>query len=97
LYKKRDIYSTQNYTPISILPIFFYNIGKVNVQYNRLIIFVNKHNIITEVQNGFTEKKSTIKAIQSFIERIQEALDNGLQATGIFFYLTKAYDVSFSF
>jgi hypothetical protein len=93
LYKKGDIYSTKNYTPISILSIFFYNTGKVNVQYNTLIIFLNIHIIITEVQNGLREKKSAITAIQSFIEKIQEALDNGLQAIGIFFYLTKAYDV----
>jgi hypothetical protein len=46
--------------------------------YTILIIFLNKHNIITEVQNGFTEQNSTIKAIQSFIEKIQEAPDNGL-------------------
>jgi hypothetical protein len=31
------------------------------------------------------EQKSTVKAIQSFIERIQEALENGLQAIGIIF------------
>ena len=61
--------------------------------YSRLIIFLNKHNIITEVQNGFREQKSTTTAIQSFIERIQEALDNGLQANGIFFDLTRAHDV----
>jgi hypothetical protein len=61
--------------------------------YNRLIIFLNKHNIITEVQNGLREQKSTITATQSFIERIQEALDNGLQAIGIFFDLTKAHDI----
>jgi hypothetical protein len=61
--------------------------------YNRLILFLNKHNILTEGQNGFREKKCTDTAFQSFIERIQEALDNGLQATGIFFYLTKAYDI----
>jgi hypothetical protein len=61
--------------------------------YSRLTIFLNKCNIITEVQNGFREQKSTITAIQSFIERIQEAMDNGLQAIGIFFYLTKAHDV----
>jgi len=61
--------------------------------YSILIIFLNKHNIITEVQNGFRGQKSTTTAIQSFIEGIQEALDNGLQAIGIFFNLTKAYDV----
>jgi hypothetical protein len=54
---------------------------------------LNKHNILTEAQNGFREKKCTDTAIQSFTERIQEALDNGLQAIGIFFYLTKAHDV----
>jgi len=37
--------------------------------------------------------KSTNTAIQSFIERKQEALDSGLQAVGIFFDLTKPYDV----
>jgi len=61
--------------------------------YNRLTISLNKHNIITKVQNGFREQKSTTTAIQSFIERIQEAQDNGLQAIGIFFDLMKVYDI----
>ena len=61
--------------------------------YSRVTIFLNKHNITPEVQNGFREQKSTTIAIQSFIDRIQEALDNGLQAIGIFLDLTKAYDV----
>ena len=61
--------------------------------YSRLTIFLNKRNVLTEVQNGFREQKSTTTAIQSFIERIQEAVDNGLQAIGLYFYLTKAYDV----
>jgi len=43
--------------------------------------------------NGFREQKSTTTTSQSFTERIQEALDNGLQAIGIYFYLTKVYDV----
>jgi hypothetical protein len=91
LYRKGDIYSIQNNGPILILPIFSKILEKS--MYIRLTIFLNKHNIITEVQNGFREQKSTTTAIQSFIERIQEALDNGLQEIGIFFYLTKAYDV----
>jgi len=32
-------------------------------------------------------------AIQSCIERIQQALDKGLHMIGIFFDLTKAYDL----
>jgi hypothetical protein len=54
--------------------------------YNRLIIFLNKHNIITEVQNGFREQKSTITEIHSFTERIHEA-------TGILFDLTNTHDI----
>jgi hypothetical protein len=46
--------------------------------YSILIIFLNKHNIIVDFQNRFREQKSTIKEIQSLIERIQEALGNGL-------------------
>ena len=45
------------------------------LMYNRLIIFLNKHDIVPEVQNGFREQKSTTIAIQSFSDRIQEALD----------------------
>ena len=91
MYKKGDIYSIQNYRPILILPIFSKILEKL--MYSRLTIFLNKQNTITEVQNRFREQKSTTTTIQSFIERIQDALDNGLQAIGIFFYLTKAYDV----
>jgi hypothetical protein len=55
-------------------------------------MFLNKHNIITEVQNGFRKQKSTITALQSFIEKIRGALDGGLKAVGVFFDITKAYD-----
>jgi hypothetical protein len=91
LHKKGDTYNIQNYRPISILLVFSKILEKI--MYSRLIRFLNKHNIITKVQNGFTEQKSTITAIQSFIEKIREALDYGLRVVGIFFYLTKAYDV----
>jgi hypothetical protein len=44
--------------------------------YSRLIIsFVNKHNILLEVQNEFRKMKSTETAGQTFIESMQEAMD----------------------
>jgi hypothetical protein len=61
--------------------------------YNRLISFTVKNNILTEAQNAFREKKSMATASQTFIENIQEAMDKGLHAIGLFFDLTKAYDV----
>jgi hypothetical protein len=50
-------------------------------------------NVITEAQNGFRKNKSTDTASQTFIKSIQEALDKGTHAIGLFFALTKAYDL----
>jgi hypothetical protein len=61
--------------------------------YNRLISFVVKNNVFLEAQNGFGEKKPTETASQLFIESIQEALDKGVHAIGLFFDLSRAYDV----
>jgi hypothetical protein len=62
--------------------------------YNRLKTYLNKCYILSQAQNVFKEKKSTNTAIQSFTERIQEGLDSGLQAIGIFCDLKEAYNVS---
>jgi hypothetical protein len=61
--------------------------------YNRLIPFLIQNDLLTEAQNGFRKNKSTDTVSQSFIESIQEASDRGLHAIGVFFYLSKAYDV----
>jgi hypothetical protein len=41
----------------------------------------------------FKKSKSTVSVCQSFVRKIQEALDKRLLPVGIFFDLTKAYDV----
>jgi hypothetical protein len=58
-----------------------------------MISFVTKYNILTKFQNGFRKNRSTETASQTFIEKIQEAMDRRLYVVGIFFDLTKAYDV----
>jgi hypothetical protein len=60
--------------------------------YTSLIYFTNKHNTLSEAQNGFRKMKSTDTASQTFTESIQEALDQPLHVVAIFFDLTKAYD-----
>jgi len=89
LLKKGDTHNIRNYRPISILSVFFSKILE-KIIYSRLLGFLNKHNIITKAQNGFREQKSTITAIQSFIEKIREVLDEGHRAVGIFFDSSKA-------
>ena len=62
--------------------------------YNRLLTFLKKHRILTDIQHGFIENKSTETASQSFIESVQEALANQRKAIGIFLDLSKAYVIN---
>jgi len=74
LFKKEDKQNMQNYRPISVLSVFSKILEKL--MYNRLLSFLKQHHILTEAQHGFRENKSTETASQSFIESVQEALDN---------------------
>ena len=56
--------------------------------YNRLISYVNKHNILSEAQYAFREIKSTRKASQAFIKTTQEAMDQCTHVVGTFLELT---------
>ena len=58
-----------------------------------LISFFHKNGVFSEAQNGFRKGKCIETAVQSFIERIQEALDKRILTIGIFIDLSKAYDV----
>jgi hypothetical protein len=91
IFKKGRKQDVSNYRPISILPVF----SKIleTIMYNRVLSFLNKHNLITSVQNGFRANKSTYTAIQSFIEEILNALDSKHPAVGLFLDLSKAFDV----
>jgi hypothetical protein len=48
---------------------------------------------LKDAQNSFRENKSIATASQIFIENIQESMNKQLYVLGVFFYLTKAYDV----
>jgi hypothetical protein len=91
IYKKEGKQEISNYRHISVLPVF----SKINeiLIYQRVVIFLNKHDLISEAQNGFRDKKSTNTATQIFIENIQEALDNKLLVMDILLDLTTAFDV----
>jgi hypothetical protein len=88
---KGDRYDIQNYRPISIIPVFAKLLEKL--MYNRIISFLYENKNFTEAQKGFRKGKCIERAVQTFIERIQEALDKQVHTIGIFIDLTKAYDV----
>jgi len=62
-----------NYRPISIIPAFAKLLERL--VYNRIMSFLYENKILSEAQNGFRKDKSIDTVIQSFIGRIQKALD----------------------
>ena len=73
LYKNGDKYDIKNYRPLSIIPAFAKFLERL--MYNRIISFLYENKILSEAQNGFRKGKSIDTAVQSFIGRIQKALD----------------------
>jgi len=81
LYKKGDKYDMKNYTPISIIPVFVKLLERL--MYNRIMSFLYENKILSEAQNGLRKGKSIHTAVQSFIGRIQKALDIRVHTIGI--------------
>ena len=60
IYKKGEKNVINNYRAVALLS----NISKIfeKIIYNRLIHFLEKHQVISDTQNGFRKNKSTIRA-----------------------------------
>ena len=59
--------------------------------YNRLYIFLNKNNVICNLQFGFRQQYSTSHALINITENIRKALDDGNIGCGVFVDLRKAF------
>ena len=86
-YKKGDRYDIQTYRPISIISVFAKLLERL--MFNKLIPLLYKNKILTDAQYDFRKGKCTERAVQSFIEIIQEALDKGTHLIAIFIDLKK--------
>ena len=62
------------------------------IQYKRIYAFLEKYNILYDLQFGFRAKHSTTHALISITEKIRSALDSGKVTRGIFIDLQKAFD-----
>ena len=90
IYKKDEPNLFGNCRPISILPAFSKFFEKV--MYNRMIDFINKHNILFDNQYGFKCQHSTSLALIRLIDQISSSIDSKKFCAGIFLDLSKAFD-----
>ena len=92
IYKGRDNMQINNYRPVSVLAF----ISKIfeRIMYNRIIEFVNKHNILYKYQFGFREKHGTNTALIVLIDKISTAvsISNGDMVLGVFLDFSEAFD-----
>jgi len=60
--------------------------------YNRLISFIQKHDILYSKQFGFRKNHSTETAIIELVTKLTDAIDKNKFTAGIFLDLSKAFD-----
>ena len=64
----------ENYRPVSLLSI--YNLLLEKLLYRRLIKFINKNDILYDLQYGFRNKHSTQHAILDIVNTIHSNMGN---------------------
>ena len=69
VYKSGNTKMFNNYIPINILPAISKIMGKLLC--NRLMVFLDKYNILYKHQYGFREKHSTIHPILHLLKTFQ--------------------------
>ena len=90
IYKSGDTMSISNYRPVSILPLFSKILERL--MYNRILSFINKHNILYKYQFGFRNNHSTNMALVILVDKILSAIDKGDLVVGVFLDFQKAFD-----
>ena len=83
LYKSGNRALVFNYRPITLLSVFHKIMEKL--MFNRLVNFLNKHNILDNNQVGFRSGRSTVQASMLITDKIQRTIESKLYSCGILF------------
>ena len=90
IYKADDETDACNYRPISLLSNFNRIFEKI--MYNRMKVFIEKHQLLYSSQYGFRQAHSTEHAILDMVETIRTNMEKRLFSCGVFIDLKKAFD-----
>ena len=90
LYKSGNQALVSNYRPITLLSVFHKIMEKL--MFNRLVNFLDKHNMLDDNQFDFRSGCSTAQASMLITDKIQRAIGNKLYSCAIFLDLSKAFD-----
>ena len=87
VFKSDDPTDPNNYRPISLLSI--YNRIFEKLMYARMISFIEKHDLLYNVQYGFRKLYSTEYAILDIVNAVQSNMNNRMFSCGFFINLKK--------
>ena len=90
IFKSGDCALTNNYRPISLLPVISKVIEKII--YTQLSLYFESNKKNSDSQYGFRPNRSTEQATLELTDRIISAMDNNDVPIGIFLDLSKAFD-----
>ena len=90
IFKKGDCALTNNYRPISLLPVISKVIEKII--YTQLSLYFESNKLFSDSQYGFRPNHSTEQATLELTDRIISAMDNNDVPIGVFLDLSKAVD-----
>lgn len=90
LHKKGNKDCVDNYRPIALIPV----ISKIfeKAFHQRLMSFLDKHNVIKPEQFGFQNGKSTALAALNLTNKILGHMNMSLPVLAIFFDMSRAFD-----
>ena len=90
IFKKGEANEFSNYKPVSVLP----EVSEIfeRLMHNRLIKFIDQLNIINSNQFGFRKNHSTSLAINTFVNKFHETIENDQLTISLFIYLSRAFD-----
>ena len=91
VFKKGDKTEVSSYRPVCSLSSF----SKIfeRIVYNRMLQFIEKHDILSKTQFGFRKNVSTETALINFIDFVHKGLTAKHNVGAVFMDLSKAFDV----